>query len=160
MRLNVGSTESYDGGKTWRGYAGGGGVHSDHHALWINPDDPDHHVMGNDGGLDITYDRGRSWYNNENIVGAQFYAISVDDQWPFYHVYGGLQDNQTWGGPNRTRNTFGPTNADWVRMAGGDGFFNVTDKFDANVVYAESQNGGIQRYNARTGQTKGIKPLA
>ncbi|MCO4099569.1 MAG: glycosyl hydrolase [Gemmatimonas sp.] len=160
VRLNVGSTESYDGGKTWRGYAGGGGVHSDHHALWINPDDPDHHVMGNDGGLDITYDRGRSWYNNENIVGAQFYAISVDDQWPFYHVYGGLQDNQTWGGPNRTRNTFGPTNADWVRMAGGDGFFNVTDKFDANVVYAESQNGGIQRYNARTGQTKGIKPLA
>jgi photosystem II stability/assembly factor-like uncharacterized protein len=160
VRLNVGSTESYDGGKTWRGYAGGGGVHSDHHALWINPEDPDHHVMGNDGGLDITYDRGRSWYNNENIVGAQFYAISVDDQWPFYHVYGGLQDNQTWGGPNRTRNTFGPTNADWVRMAGGDGFFNVTDRFDANVVYAESQNGGIQRYHAKTGQTKGIKPLA
>jgi photosystem II stability/assembly factor-like uncharacterized protein len=158
VRLNVGSTESYDGGKTWRPYAGGGGVHSDHHALWINPEDPDHHVMGNDGGMDITYDRGRTWYNVENIVGAQFYAISVDDQWPFYHVYGGLQDNQTWGGPNRTRNSFGPTNADWARMAGGDGFFNVADHFNPNVVYAESQNGGIVRYNARTGQTKGIKP--
>jgi photosystem II stability/assembly factor-like uncharacterized protein len=158
VRLNVGSTESYDGGKTWRPYAAGGGVHSDHHALWINPEDPDHHVMGNDGGLDITYDRGRTWYNVENIVGAQFYAMSVDDQWPIYHVYGGLQDNQTWGGPNRTRSNFGPTNADWVRMAGGDGFFNVADRFDPNVVYAESQNGGIVRYHAKTGQTKGIKP--
>ena len=158
VRLNVGSTESYDGGKTWRPYAGGGGVHSDHHALWINPEDPDHHVMGNDGGVDITYDRGKTWYNVENIVGAQFYAISVDDQWPFYHVYGGLQDNQTWGGPNRTRGTFGPTNADWKRMAGGDGFFNVADVFDPTTVYAESQNGGIVRYHAKTGQTKGIKP--
>lgn len=158
VRLNVGSTESYDGGKTWRPYAGGGGVHSDHHALWINPEDPDHHVMGNDGGVDITYDRGKTWYNVENIVGAQFYAISVDDQWPFYHVYGGLQDNQTWGGPNRTRSTFGPTNADWKRMAGGDGFFNVADAFDPTIVYAESQNGGIVRYHAKTGQTKGIKP--
>lgn len=158
IKLGVGSTESYDGGKTWRPYAAGGGVHSDHHALWINPEDPEHHVLGNDGGVDITYDRGKTWYNVENIVGAQFYAISVDDQWPFYRVYGGLQDNQTWGGPNRTRNSFGPTNADWVRMAGGDGFFNVTDRFDPTIVYAESQNGGIVRYHAKTGQTKGIKP--
>ncbi|MBL0939179.1 MAG: glycosyl hydrolase [Gemmatimonadaceae bacterium] len=160
IKLNVGSTESYDGGRTWRPYAQGGGVHADHHALWINPEDGDHQVMGNDGGLDITQDRGRTWYNVENIVGAQFYAISTDDRWPFYHVYGGLQDNQTWGGPNRTRNAFGPTNADWYRMAGGDGFFNVTDRFDPDIVYAESQNGGIQRYNARTGQLKGIKPPA
>ncbi|MCE2903332.1 MAG: glycosyl hydrolase, partial [Gemmatimonadetes bacterium] len=158
IKLNVGSTESYDGGKTWRPFAAGGGVHSDHHALWINPEDAEHLVLGNDGGLDISHDRGRSWYNVENIVGAQFYAISLDDRWPFYHVYGGLQDNQTWGGPNRTRNTFGPTNADWYRMAGGDGFFNIADRFDPDVVYAESQNGGIVRYNARTGQTKGIKP--
>ncbi|MFN8860488.1 MAG: WD40/YVTN/BNR-like repeat-containing protein, partial [Gemmatimonas sp.] len=158
IKLNVGSTESYDGGKTWRPFAAGGGVHSDHHALWINPEDAEHLVLGNDGGLDISHDRGRSWYNVENIVGAQFYAISLDDRWPFYHVYGGLQDNQTWGGPNRTRNTFGPTNADWYRMAGGDGFFNIADRFDPDVVYAESQNGGIVRYNAKTGQTKGIKP--
>lgn len=158
IKLNVGSTESYDGGKTWRPFAAGGGVHSDHHALWISPDDADHLVLGNDGGVDISYDRGRTWYNVENIVGAQFYAISVDDRWPFYHVYGGLQDNQTWGGPNRTRSTFGPTNADWYRMAGGDGFFNIADRFDPDVVYAESQNGGIVRFNAKTGQTKGIKP--
>ncbi|MCA0374919.1 MAG: glycosyl hydrolase [Gemmatimonadetes bacterium] len=160
VRLNVGSTESMDGGRTWRPFAGGGGVHADHHALWINPDDASHMVLGNDGGIDITYDGGRSWHNVENIVGAQFYAIAVDDQFPIYHVYGGLQDNQTWGGPNRTRTPFGPTNADWYRMAGGDGFYNVPDAFNPNIVYAESQNGGIVRYDTRTGQTKGIKPLA
>jgi photosystem II stability/assembly factor-like uncharacterized protein len=158
-RLNASSQESYDGGKTWQGFAGGGGVHGDAHALWINPEDRDHIVLGNDGGLDISYDRGRTWYNVENIVGAQFYAIALDDRWPFYHVYGGLQDNQTWGGPNRTRTPFGPTNADWYRMAGGDGFFNTPDHFNPDLIYAESQNGGIVRYDARTGQTKGIKPL-
>ena len=158
-RLNATSQESYDGGKSWRVFGVNGNVHGDAHALWINPDDRDHIVLGNDGGLDISYDRGQSWYNVENIVGAQFYAISVDDQFPFYHVYGGLQDNQTWGGPNRTRTPFGPSNADWYRMAGGDGFFNVSDRFDAKIVYAESQNGGIVRYDTRTGQTKGIKPF-
>ena len=158
-RLNANSQESYDGGKTWQTFAGNGGVHSDAHALWINPEDRDHIILGNDGGIDISYDRGKSWYNVENIVGAQFYAISVDDRWPFYHVYGGLQDNQTWGGPNRTRTPYGPSNADWYRMAGGDGFFNVPDHFNPDVLYAESQEGGIVRYDARIGQTKGIKPL-
>lgn len=158
VRLNVGSTESTDGGRTWRPFAGGGGVHADHHALWINPEDADHMILGNDGGIDITYDRGRTWHNVENIVGAQFYAIALDDRFPFYHVYGGLQDNQTWGGPNRTRLASGPSNADWYRMAGGDGFFNVPDAFEPNIVYAESQSGGVVRYDARTGQTKGIKP--
>ncbi len=159
-RLNATSQESSDGGKTWVAFGVNGNVHGDAHALWIDPDDHDHIVLGNDGGLDISYDRGKTWYNVENIVGAQFYSISVDDQYPFYHVYGGLQDNQTWGGPNRTRTPFGPSNADWYRMAGGDGFYNVTDKFDNKIVYAESQSGGIVRYDTRTGQTKGIKPPA
>ncbi len=157
-RLNANSQESYDGGKTWIGFAGGGGVHGDAHALWINPEDREHIVLGNDGGVDISYDRGRTWYNVENIVGAQFYAIAVDNANPFYNVYGGLQDNQTWGGPSRTRNAFGPSNADWYRMAGGDGFYNVPDPLDHNIAYAESQNGGVVRYDARTGQTKSIKP--
>ncbi|MDQ8157863.1 MAG: glycosyl hydrolase [Gemmatimonadota bacterium] len=158
FRLNANSQESYDGGKTWTGFAGGGGVHGDAHALWINPEDREHIVLGNDGGVDISNDRGRTWYNVENIVGAQFYAIAVDDAQPFYNVYGGLQDNQTWGGPSRTRNAFGPSNADWYRMAGGDGFYNVPDPLDHNIAYAESQNGGVVRYDARTGQTKSIKP--
>ena len=157
-RLNASSQESYDGGKTWIGFAGGGGVHGDAHALWINPEDREHIVLGNDGGVDISYDRGRSWYNVENIVGAQFYAIAVDNATPFYNVYGGLQDNQTWAGPSRTRNAFGPSNADWYRMAGGDGFYNVPDPLDHNIAYAESQNGGVVRYDARSGQTKSIKP--
>lgn len=157
-RLNASSQESYDGGKTWVGFAAGGGVHGDAHALWINPEDREHIVLGNDGGVDISNDRGRTWYNVENIVGAQFYAIAVDDAKPFYNVYGGLQDNQTWGGPSRTRNAYGPSNAEWYRMAGGDGFYNVPDPLDHNIAYAESQNGGVVRYDARTGQTKSIKP--
>ena len=157
-RLNANSQESYDGGKTWVGFAAGGGVHGDAHALWINPEDREHIVLGNDGGVDISNDRGRTWHNVENIVGAQFYAIAVDNAKPFYNVYGGLQDNQTWGGPSRTRNAFGPSNADWYRMAGGDGFYNVPDPLDHNIAYAESQNGGVVRYDARTGQTKSIKP--
>jgi len=159
-RLNASSQQSYDGGKTWTSFAQGGGVHGDAHALWINPETPEHIVLGNDGGVDISHDRGRTWQNVENIVGAQFYAISVDDAKPFYHVYGGLQDNSTWAGPSRTRNVFGPTSADWYRMAGGDGFYNVVDPTDRQLVYAESQNGGIVRYDARTGQIKGIKPSA
>jgi photosystem II stability/assembly factor-like uncharacterized protein len=156
-QLNVGSRQSEDGGRTWTTF-GGNGVHSDHHALWINPENADHLIMGNDGGLDISWDRGRSWDFIESIPLAQFYAISVDDAQPFYNVYGGLQDNSSYGGPNQTRNSFGPTNADWFRLAGGDGFYSVTDPVDHNIVYAESQNGNISRYDARTGQSKGIRP--
>jgi hypothetical protein len=92
-RLNASSQESYDGGKSWTNFAGGGGVHGDAHALWINPEDREHIVLGNDGGVDISYDRGRSWYNVENIVGAQFYAIAVDNAKPFYNAV--LYDNSS-----------------------------------------------------------------
>ncbi len=158
-RLNANSQESMDGGKTWQAFAQGGGVHSDSHSLWINPEAPEHIILGNDGGIDISYDKGRTWYNVENIVGAQFYAIAVDDAKPFYNVMGGLQDNQTWAGPNRTRNSFGPSNADWYRQHGGDGFYNVPDNTDRDILYAEMQSGGIVRYDTRTGQAKNIKPV-
>lgn len=159
-RLNAASQESSDGGKTWVPFAAGGGVHSDAHALWINPEAPEHIVLGNDGGVDISHDKGRTWYNVENIVGAQFYAIAVDDAKPFYNVMGGLQDNQTWAGPNRTRNSFGPTNADWHRQQGGDGFYNMPDPNDHNILYAELQGGVIVRYDTRTGERKSIRPVA
>ncbi|HVE35896.1 MAG TPA: hypothetical protein VNC18_20190 [Gemmatimonadaceae bacterium] len=157
ISLNAASRESHDGGKTFTPFAAGG-VHSDHHALWINDDNPEQMILGGDGGLYMSWDAGRTWDHIESIVAGQFYAIAVDDALPFYNVYGGLQDNQTWGGPSRTRNSFGPTNADWFRMAGGDGFYAVPDPLDHNLVYAESQQGGVVRYDARTGQTKNIRP--
>ena len=157
ITLNAQSRESHDGGKTLLPFAAGG-VHSDHHALWINDDNPEQMILGGDGGLYMSWDAGRTWDHIESIVAGQFYAISVDDALPFYNVYGGLQDNQTWGGPSRTRNSYGPTNADWFRMAGGDGFYAVPDPLDHDLVYAESQTGGVVRYDARTGQTKNIRP--
>jgi photosystem II stability/assembly factor-like uncharacterized protein len=157
IRLNAASQESVDGGRTWTGYAGGG-VHSDHHELWIDPDHPEFQILGTDGGLYTTYDRGRTWDHNQALPLSQFYDIFVDDALPYYNVCGGLQDNGSWCGPNRSRNSFGPTNADWYRTGGGDGFYVVPDPFDGNIVYAESQNGNISRYDARTGQSRGIRP--
>ncbi|MEP6762835.1 MAG: glycosyl hydrolase [Gemmatimonadaceae bacterium] len=159
VRLQPASQESFDGGRTWVPFANAPTVHADNHALWINPEAPEHMVYGNDGGLNITYDKGRTWTHSENMVLSQFYTVAADDAQPFYNVYGGLQDNQAWGGPNRTRNSFGPSNADWFRMSGGDGFFAVPDPSDWNIVYAESQEGGVSRYDARTGQSKNIKPV-
>jgi hypothetical protein len=159
ISLSATSRESFDGGKNWATFAQGNGVHGDHHALWINPETPEQMILGTDGGLNISWDHGRTWSHVENIVAAQFYAIAVDDAQPFYNVYGGLQDNQQWGGPSRTRNTFGPTNADWFRMHGGDGFYAVPDPWDYNLVYAEMQGGGVVRYDQRTGQAKNIKPV-
>ncbi len=157
IRLNAASQESFDGGRTWTGYAGAG-VHSDHHELWIDPNHAEHQILGTDGGLYTTYDRGRSWDHTQALPLAQFYDIFVDDALPFYNVCGGLQDNGAWCGPSRTRNAAGPSNADWYRTAGGDGFYSVPDPFDHNIVYAESQNGGVSRYDTRTGLSRGIRP--
>ncbi|HEY2824005.1 MAG TPA: hypothetical protein VGI83_00515, partial [Gemmatimonadales bacterium] len=158
VRLLASAQESFDGGKTWTAFPPSGGTHGDHHALWINPENPEQEILGNDGGLYMSFDGGHSWDHKENIIVGQFYAIGLDDAQPFYNVYGGLQDNSTYGGPTRTRNSFGPTNADWYRQAGGDGFYDVPDPNDKNLVYAESQQGGLVRYDVRTGQTKNIRP--
>ncbi len=104
------------------------------------------------------WDRGKSWDHMENFVVSQFYTVAVDDARPFYNVYGGLQDNQTFAGPSRTRYTYGPTNAMWFRMSGGDGFYAVPDPNDHHLVYAESQQAGVQRYDERTGEAKSIRP--
>ena len=159
ITLNAQSRESWDGGKSWQTFAQGQGVHGDHHALWINPEFPDQMMLGTDGGLNLSWDRGRTWDHVENFVAGQFYAIAVDDALPFYNVCGGLQDNNSWCGPSRTKNSFGPTNADWYRTHGGDGFFAVPDPNDNNLVYAEMQSGGMVRYDTRTGQSKNIKPI-
>jgi photosystem II stability/assembly factor-like uncharacterized protein len=159
IRLAPSSQQSWDGGRTYVGFATAG-THADHHALWINPQAPEQMILGTDGGLYLSWDRGQTWDHVQSIPLAQFYAISVDDARPYYNVYGGLQDNAAWGAPNQTRKTFGTSNADWSRFVGGDGFYSVADPTDHNFVYSESQNGVISRYDARTGQAKNIRPVA
>ncbi|HKY44121.1 MAG TPA: hypothetical protein VJM50_13635, partial [Pyrinomonadaceae bacterium] len=126
-------SKSTDGGKTFRSLQAGI-AHVDNHAIWINPANSDHILLGNDGGLNVSYDQGATWEFVNTIPAAQFYAIGVDMRKPYY-VYGGLQDNGSWGGPSMTRNQIGITNADWYRVAGGDGFYTQIDPTDHNIVY-------------------------
>ncbi|MDO8501817.1 MAG: hypothetical protein Q7S20_08230 [Gemmatimonadaceae bacterium] len=149
---------SEDGGQT--SHAIGQSAHVDYHAMWIDPMDPDHFVVGNDGGVYISYDRGQTMDFVSNLPIAQYYAIDVDNRQPFYYVYGGLQDNNSWAGPSQTRNRQGITNSDWYVTVGGDGFYSAVDPTDPNTVYAESQNGGIIRYDVKTGEQKSIQPQA
>ncbi len=154
--LGVPLQRSEDGGVTWERIARS--VHVDHHALWINPENAAHLLLGNDGGFYVSHDRGATWDFSPNLPISQFYAVGVDMQEPFFGIYGGLQDNSTWGGPSRTRNSMGIGNADWYRMAGGDGFFAAIDPRDHNIAYVESQNGNLVRFNGRTGERKSIRP--
>jgi len=148
---------STDGGRTFRNTASG--AHSDHHAMWIDPTDPNHLIIGCDGGVYISHDRGRTVDFVPNLPISQYYAIATDMRQPFYFVYGGLQDNSSWGGPSQTRNRQGITNADWIRTTGGDGFYAQIDPVDPNTVYGESQGGDIVRFDVRTGEQKTIKPI-
>lgn len=149
--------KSIDGGKTFQVVQGI--AHSDHHAVWINPNNGNHLIIGNDGGLDVSYDQAATWEFVNTIAAAQFYAVGVDMRKPYY-VYGGLQDNGSWGGPSATRNPAGITNADWYRVGGGDGFYVQVDPTDHNTIYVESQNGNIQRLDLRTGRSVSIRPRA
>jgi photosystem II stability/assembly factor-like uncharacterized protein len=149
-------SKSLDGGKTFKSLQPGI-AHSDNHAIWIDPQHGDHLMVGNDGGLDVSYDQGATWEFVNTIPAAQFYAIAADMRKPYY-VYGGLQDNGSWGAPNQTRNQAGVTNADWIRTGGGDGFYSQADPFDPNIIYSESQNGAMSRVDLRTGRSVSIRP--
>lgn len=129
---------STDGGKTFQGNAGRG-MHVDHHAEWIDPRDGNHIIHGCDGGVYITYDGCKTWDHLNHVAIGQFYHVGVSSD-RNYRVYGGLQDNGSWGGPSRTAGT-GARNQDWVRIGGGDGFRCLVDPDDKNVVYSQSQNG-------------------
>ncbi|CAN5703121.1 hypothetical protein BH24ACI5_BH24ACI5_17340 [soil metagenome] len=147
--------KSIDGGKTWRRVGGVG--HSDHHAIWVNPRDNKHILLGNDGGLDISYDQGDTWEAIALMPLGQFYAVSADMRKPYY-VCGGLQDNGSWCGPSATRNNTGIQNSDWFRVGGGDGFYTAQDPTDWTVIYSESQDGNTNRTDLRTGRTQSIRP--
>ncbi len=148
---------SIDGGKTFENDWTAQGIHVDHHAMWINPENPDHILLGNDGGFHITWDGARTWSFLNNIPIAQYYAMGIDNRDP-YHVYGGLQDNGTWGIPSRSYSRVGILNEDVVNVGGGDGFVPVIDPRDHTTVYAESQYGALRRVDLVTGQSTAIRP--
>ncbi len=146
-----------DGGKTWR-KVGEKFKHVDNHALWIDPENTDHLIAGCDGGVYESWDRAATWAFTANLPITQFYRVAVDNDAPAYNVCGGTQDNFTLCGPSRTLTTHGIRNSDWYVATGGDGFQPRIDPTDANVVYAESQHGGLVRYDRKTGEQVGIQP--
>jgi photosystem II stability/assembly factor-like uncharacterized protein len=150
-------SKSEDGGKsfeTWAGWT----IHPDHHAFWISPDNPNYIINGNDGGLNITLDRGKTWRFAENIPAGQFYHVETDNEWP-YNVYGGLQDNGSWAGPSAVWKSGGIRNSDWQEVAFGDGFETMPRKDDPRYVFAESQGGELTLSDRKTGDSRYIKPL-
>jgi photosystem II stability/assembly factor-like uncharacterized protein len=147
---------SEDGGRTFSGNFARA-PHADTHGMWIDPNDSNHLIIGNDGGINITYDRGRTWDYANTVPIGQFYEIGVDNSMP-YKICGGLQDNNTWCGPSATMDPRGITNDDWYTIGGGDGFYAQPDPVDPNIVYAESQDGNLLRRNQLTGESKSVRP--
>ena len=147
---------SSDGGYSFADAGNEGGwVHSDHHALWINPSNTNQLFLGTDGGVYMSLDRGASWTFFQNLPVGQFYHVDVDNRSP-YRLYGGLQDNGSWMAPSSASGGVGV--GDWKAVYGGDGFWVVPDPNDANIVYAESQGGDVNRIDTRTNKSIGIRP--
>ncbi len=146
---------SYDGGKTLKQQ--NTGIHGDYHTLWSDPNNKDRYYIGTDGGSALTHDHGKGYIFFDNLPLSQFYAIGADNRDPYY-VYGGLQDNGTWGGPSNSRDSAGILTDHWFKIGGGDGFYTPVDPHDWSTVYVESQQGNIQRVNIKTRSGTFIKP--
>jgi photosystem II stability/assembly factor-like uncharacterized protein len=147
--------ESDDGGKT--AHQIDRGVHVDHHAFWIDPQNPDRMVQGNDGGAYVTYNGAKTWQWFNNLPIEQFYMVAADNNDP-YTLCGGLQDNNGWCGPSSGAGFGGMNGSEWYTVAGGDGEYIVPAPSDSTILYAESQNGSIRRIDKKTGLTSGIRP--
>ena len=159
---------SDDAGRTFRP-GGGKNLHPDFHAMWIDPQDGDRVLTGSDGGMYLSHDHAATWDFLNNLAIGEFYDLAVDMREP-YRIYGGLQDNQTWGGPSATRiepeswldepKHDGITNGDWYCLGGGDGFHVAVDPTDPDIVYYESQGGSLSRVNLATGKERVLRPAA
>lgn len=157
ISMDVFNQITRDGGKTWS-QLGEEYKHVDNHVHWIDPNDPDFMLSGCDGGIYHTYDAGKTWVFHGNLPVTQFYKVEVDNSTPFYYIYGGTQDNFSLGGPSRSRNAHGITNADWFVTQLGDGFESQIDPQNPNIVYAQYQYGGLTRFDKASGEMTGIQP--
>ena len=148
---------SEDGGKSFKTIIPYSGIHPDHHAFWINPLDANLIIEGNDGGIGISRDRGKTWKFDDQLPVGQFYHINVDNETP-YHVMGGMQDNGSWRGPGYSWHQDGMRNYHWQSLWGGDGFDVSPDPENSNWIYAMSQGGGFGKYNVVTGEHMSLQP--
>jgi photosystem II stability/assembly factor-like uncharacterized protein len=149
--LSTSASQSFDGGQTWQGLGAGG----DNHALWIDPKDSKHMLLGYDHGISVTFDGGTSWYHPDNIPGAQAYAVGFDMATP-YNVYVGLQDNSSYKGPSSMKGGGAIPFEAWSSVGGGDGQYNVVELTDSRYLYNEYQFGTLQRVDLWTGEAKSI----
>lgn len=147
-----------DGGKNFV-MTGENKKHVDNHAIWIDPTNTDHFIVGCDGGIYETYSHAREWRYYDNLPIIQFYKVTTDNDYPFYNIYGGTQDNNSMGGPSATQNITGIINMDWFITNGGDGFESAVDPTDPNIVYAQAQYGWLVRYDKASGEKVPIQPL-
>ncbi|MCC6725304.1 MAG: glycosyl hydrolase [Saprospiraceae bacterium] len=155
--MDVFNKVSHDGGKSWDNL-GEEFKHVDNHVLWIDPKDPDYMLSGCDGGVYETFDGAKTWKFMANLPVTQFYKVAVDNTLPFYHIHGGTQDNFSMGGPSRSRNGHGIANYDWYMTSLGDGFESQIDPENPNIVYAQSQYGGLVRYDRISGESTTLQP--
>lgn len=159
-KCSYGLGVSEDGGKTWSGVGEGGGFfgpayHGDLHALWVDPTNTEQLVLGTDGGVYVSLDRGAHWRFVAALPVSQFYHVSADMEWP-YNVYGGLQDNSSWWGPSRRNSPI--TSKHWRALAPGDGFWVFVDPTDPDIVFNEIQGGHLFRHRKSTGEMKDLQP--
>lgn len=155
--MNTFAGVSEDGGKSFSN-VGEKNKHIDNHALWIDPKNPSYLLNGNDGGVYESWDRGKTWRFFPNLPVAQFYKLGVSNDYPFYFIYGGTQDNFTIGGPSQTTETTGITNRNWFVTTLGDGFEPHVDPKNPDIIYSQSQYGNLSRFDRKTGQTQNIVP--